>query len=202
MSLKRIFLFSSVPPVCKCYYNSASTVQTVIWYAIFKILLKVVWNEMVLSQNIAKWIYSFNNLARILIKSVAFTVPKFISTTQYFFCAEARYFLWKYRIGTILACIQKVDAQVTTIYLAPDIIPGKNYSQFRYSEKIDSWCRNSSNATDLFQYIGNKKQIQGQDFYNYIAFWNYYETQVKFDWVIIINFLTQMKKFGNYDNQK
>ena len=77
---------------------------------------------------------------------------------------------------------KKVDAQVTAIYLAPDIIPqGKIKSRFSIDLGLKKSVQNGKgeffiNATDLLNTLVIKKEIQGQDF-SYTSN-DYYETQV------------------------
>ncbi len=77
---------------------------------------------------------------------------------------------------------KKVDAQLTAIYLAPDIIPqGKIKSRFSIDLGIKKLVQNGKgefflNATDILNTLVIKKEIQGQEF-NYTSN-DYYETQV------------------------
>ena len=75
-----------------------------------------------------------------------------------------------------------MDAQVTAIYLAPDIIPqGKIKCRFSIDLGLKKSVQNGKgeffiNATDLLNTLVIKKEIQGQDF-SYTCN-DYYETQV------------------------
>ena len=77
---------------------------------------------------------------------------------------------------------KNVDAQFTTVYLAPDIIPqGKIKSRFSLDLGVKKTVQNGKgefylNATDLFNTLVIKKEIQGKDF-KYSSS-DYYETQV------------------------
>jgi Outer membrane protein beta-barrel family len=75
-----------------------------------------------------------------------------------------------------------VEAQVTAIYLAPDLIPqGKISARFSVDVGIKKSIQKGKgelifNATDLFNTLVIKKQIQGDGFH-YTSN-DYYETQV------------------------
>ena len=75
-----------------------------------------------------------------------------------------------------------MDAQLTAIYLAPDIIPqGKIKSRFSIYLGVKKSVQNGKgeffiNATDLLNTLVIKKEIQGQIF-SYTSN-DYYETQV------------------------
>ena len=77
---------------------------------------------------------------------------------------------------------KNIDAQITSIYLAPDIIPqGKIKSRFSLDLGLKKAIQNGKgelffNATDLLNTMVIKKEIQGQGFY-YTSD-DYYETQV------------------------
>jgi outer membrane receptor protein involved in Fe transport/5-hydroxyisourate hydrolase-like protein (transthyretin family) len=83
----------------------------------------------------------------------------------------------------ILANLPKqIEAQLTSIYLAPDIIPqGKIKSRFSIDLGIKKQIQNNKgelflNATDLFNTLVIKKEVNGETF-NYTSN-DYYETQV------------------------
>jgi outer membrane receptor protein involved in Fe transport/5-hydroxyisourate hydrolase-like protein (transthyretin family) len=83
----------------------------------------------------------------------------------------------------VLANLPKqIEAQLTSIYLAPDIIPqGKIKSRFSIDLGIKKPIQNNKgelflNATDLFNTLVIKKEVNGETF-NYTSN-DYYETQV------------------------
>ena len=77
---------------------------------------------------------------------------------------------------------KNIDAQLTAIYLAPDIIPqGKIKSRFSLDLGLKKAIQKGKgelffNATDLLNTMIIKKEINGQGF-NYTSN-DYYETQV------------------------
>ncbi|MAB48803.1 MAG: TonB-dependent receptor [Flavobacteriaceae bacterium] len=77
---------------------------------------------------------------------------------------------------------KEIEAQLTSIYLAPDIIPqGKIKSRFSIDFGIKKPIQNNKgelflNATDLFNTLVIKKEVNGETF-NYTSN-DYYETQV------------------------
>lgn len=77
---------------------------------------------------------------------------------------------------------KEIEAQLTSIYLAPDIIPqGKIKSRFSIDFGIKKPIQNNKgelflNATDLFNTLVIKKEVNGETF-NYTSD-DYYETQV------------------------
>lgn len=76
----------------------------------------------------------------------------------------------------------KYEAQLTVIYLAPDIIPqGKIAERFSLDVSVKRQIQKGKgelffNATDLLNTLVVKRSILGQDF-NYVST-DYYETQV------------------------
>ncbi|MFV8370054.1 outer membrane beta-barrel protein [Flavobacterium sp. LB2R40] len=153
-------------------------------YAIFQNLNKSsnTGAEMVLSQNIAKW-YSFNlNFNAYYNQIDAFTVQNLYPKPNTFSAGKQDVFSGNIKWNNTLHLSKKVDAQVTGIYLAPDIIPqGKIRSRFSIDLGIKKTVQKGKgefflNATDLFNTLVIKKQIQGQQF-SYTSS-DYYETQV------------------------
>ena len=77
---------------------------------------------------------------------------------------------------------KSIDAQLTAIYLAPDIIPqGKIKARYSIDFGIKKSVQNGKgefflNATDVLNSMVIKKQVLGQEFTYSSA--DYYETQV------------------------
>ncbi|WP_298117465.1 outer membrane beta-barrel protein [Flavobacterium sp.] len=138
--------------------------------------------EMVISQDIAKW-YSSNLNGNAYYNQIgAFTVQNLYPEPNTFSAAKQDVFSGNIKWNNTLHLTKKVDAQVTAIYLAPDIIPqGKIKSRFSIDLGLKKSVQNGKgeffiNATDLLNTLVIKKEIQGQDF-SYTSN-DYYETQV------------------------
>jgi len=86
------------------------------------------------------------------------------------------------KLNVLAKLPKEIEAQLTSIYLAPDIIPqGKIKSRFSIDFGIKKTIQNNKgelflNATDLFNTLVIKKEVNGETF-NYTSN-DYYETQV------------------------
>nr|WP_315210779.1 outer membrane beta-barrel protein [uncultured Flavobacterium sp.] len=138
--------------------------------------------EMVLSQDIAKWYSSNLNLNYYYNQIGAFTVQNLYPQPNTFSANKQDIFSGNIKWNNTLHLSKKIDAQLTALYLAPDIIPqGKIKSRFSIDLGLKKSVQNGKgeffiNATDLLNTLVIKKEIQGQDF-SYISD-DYYETQV------------------------
>nr|WP_315176102.1 outer membrane beta-barrel protein [uncultured Flavobacterium sp.] len=138
--------------------------------------------EMVLSQDIASWYSSNLNLNAYYNQIGAFTVQNLYPEPNTFSAEKQDVFSGNIKWNNTLHLTAKVDAQVTAIYLAPDIIPqGKIKSRFSMDLGLKKSVQNGKgeffiNATDLLNTLVIKKEIQGQDF-SYTSN-DFYETQV------------------------
>lgn len=138
--------------------------------------------EMVLSQDIAKWYSSNLNLNAYYNQIGAFTVQNLYPQPNTFSAAKQDVFSGNIKWNNTLHLTKKVDAQLTAIYLAPDIIPqGKIKSRFSIDLGVKKSVQNGKgefflNATDILNTLVIKKEIQGQEF-RYTSN-DYYETQV------------------------
>lgn len=138
--------------------------------------------EMVISQEIVKWYSSNINLNAYYNQIGAFTVQNLYPQPNTFSAAKQDVFSGNIKWNNTLHLAKKVDAQVTAIYLAPDIIPqGKIKSRFSIDLGLKKSVQNGKgeffiNATDLLNTLVIKKEIQGQDF-SYTSN-DYCETQV------------------------
>lgn len=138
--------------------------------------------EMVISQDIVKWYSSNINLNAYYNQIGAFTIQNLYPEPNTFSAEKQDVFSGNIKWNNTLHLTKKVDAQVTAIYLAPDIIPqGKIKSRFSIDLGLKKSVQNGKgeffiNATDLFNTLVIKKEIQGQDF-SYTSN-DYYETQV------------------------
>ncbi|MEO8236433.1 MAG: outer membrane beta-barrel family protein [Flavobacterium sp.] len=138
--------------------------------------------EIVLTQEMSK-LYSFNiNLNTYRNQINAFTVENKYPTTHLFSAEKQEIFSGNLKLNNTFRLPKNFDAQLTAIYLAPDIIPqGKIKSRFSLDLGIKKAIQKGKgelffNATDLLNTMIIKKEIKGQDF-NYTSN-DYYETQV------------------------
>lgn len=138
--------------------------------------------EMVLSQDVAKWYSSNLNLNAYYNQIGAFTVQNLYPQPNTFSALKQDVFSGNVKWNNTLHLSKKIDAQVTAIYLAPDIIPqGKIKSRFSIDLGLKKSVQNGKgefflNATDILNTLVIKKEIQGQTFSYTSA--DYYETQV------------------------
>ncbi|MEM0576465.1 outer membrane beta-barrel protein [Flavobacterium polysaccharolyticum] len=138
--------------------------------------------EIVLSQDIANWYSSNLNLNAYYNQIGAFTVQNLYPEPNTFSATKQDIFSGNIKWNNTLHLSKKVDAQLTAIYLAPDIIPqGKIKARFSIDLGLKKSIQNGKgeffiNATDLLNTLVIKKEIQGQDF-SYTSN-DYYETQV------------------------
>lgn len=138
--------------------------------------------EMILVQEISK-LFSFNiNLNAYRNQLDAFTVENKYPTTHTFSAGKQVIFSGNLKLNNTFHFPKNTDAQVTAIYLAPDIIPqGKIKSRFSLDLGLKKAIQKGKgelffNATDLLNTMVIKRDIKGQGF-NYTSN-DYYETQV------------------------
>ena len=138
--------------------------------------------EMVLGQEISK-IYSFNiNLNAYQNQIDAFTIENKYPTTHTFSADKQEIFSGNIKLNNTFHFAKSIDAQLTAIYLAPDVIPqGKIKSRFSLDFGLKKAIQKGKgevfvNATDLLNTMVIKREIDGQGF-KYTSN-DYYETQV------------------------
>ena len=138
--------------------------------------------EVVLAQKLSE-IYSLNcNLNAYKNKINAFTVTNKYPTTHIFTANTEAMFSGNFKINNTFKFTKNLDAQLTAIYLAPDIIPqGKIKARFTLDLGLKKTIQKGKgelflNATDLLNTMVIKKEINGQGF-TYTSY-DYYETQV------------------------
>jgi outer membrane receptor protein involved in Fe transport len=138
--------------------------------------------EVVLSQEVAKW-YSFNlNVNGYRNQINAFSVENKYPVPSTFVADKQEIISGNIKLNNTFHFPKNFDAQLTAIYLAPDIIPqGKIAQRFSLDLGIKKSLQNGKgelflNATDILNTMIIKKEIQGQGF-KYIST-DYYETQV------------------------
>ncbi|MBL7773167.1 MAG: TonB-dependent receptor [Chitinophagaceae bacterium] len=138
--------------------------------------------EMILAQEISS-LYSFNiNLNAYRNQIDAFIIENKYPTKHTFSADKQEIFSGNMKLNNTFHFPKNIDAQITAIYLAPDIIPqGKIKSRFSLDLGIKKAIQKGKgelffNATDLLNTMIIKKEINGQGF-NYTSN-DYYETQV------------------------
>ncbi len=138
--------------------------------------------EVFLTQEVAKW-YSFNlNLNGYHNQINAFSVENKYPIPNTFSADKQEIVSGNIKLNNTFNLPKNFDAQLTAIYLAPDIIPqGKIAQRFSLDLGIKKSLQKGKaelflNATDILNTMIIKKEIQGQGF-KYIST-DYYETQV------------------------
>jgi outer membrane receptor protein involved in Fe transport len=138
--------------------------------------------EAVLSQELADW-YSFNlNVNAYRNQIDAFTVENLYPVPNTFTADRQEAYSGTLKFNNIFKFSNGVKAQLSAIYLAPDIIPqGKIGARFSLDAGLKKSIQNGkgeifANATDLLNTMVIRKEIQGNNF-SYTSS-DYYETQV------------------------
>jgi len=138
--------------------------------------------ELVYSQEIAKW-YTFNvNINAYHNQINAFSVVNLYPTENTFTADKEKIIAGNVKFNNTFKFANNISAQLTAIYLSPDIIPqGKIASRFSLDLGVKKLIQNKNgeiffNATDLLNTLVIKRDIKGQNF-NYTST-DYYETQV------------------------
>lgn len=138
--------------------------------------------EMVFSREVASW-YSFNlNLNGYQNIIRAFTVENLYPTPTVFSSDKQDMFSGNVKLNNTFHLTKNFSGQLTAAYLAPDIIPqGRIDSRFSMDLGLKKTIQKGKgevfiNATDLFNTLVIRKDIQGDGF-KYTSK-DYYETQV------------------------
>ena len=138
--------------------------------------------EMVLQHDFSK-AFSFNtnvNIYRNIID--AFTVQNKYPIVSTYSAGEEKFTSGNIKLNGIFHLPKQTDIQITSIYLAPDIIPqGKIGTRFSVDMGIKKQIQKSKgelflNASDIFNTLRIKKEINGNGFK--LNSTDYYETQV------------------------
>lgn len=138
--------------------------------------------EAIISQEVTKW-YSFNlNLTAYFNRIDAFTVNNLYPVPHTFSAEAQQIYSGNVKLNNSFNVNKNFSAQVTAVYLAPDIIPqGKIGTRFSLDVGLKRKIQNGKgelfvNATDLLNTMNIRKEIVGDGF-NYTSI-DYYETQV------------------------
>jgi outer membrane receptor protein involved in Fe transport len=138
--------------------------------------------EMILNQKVSK-VYSFNINGNIYRNQIdAFSVENLYPQPNIFSAHQETAISGNVKLNNVFKISKGFDAQLTAVYLAPDIIPqGKIGSRFSIDLGIKKSIQNGKgeiflNAGDLLNTMAIKKSIQGNGFA--YSSDDYYETQV------------------------
>jgi outer membrane receptor protein involved in Fe transport len=138
--------------------------------------------EVVFTQQVATW-YSFNlNLNAYHNQIDAFTVLNLYPVAHTFTADKQEIYSGNVKLNNSFKLSKDFDAQLTAVYLAPDLIPqgkiGQRFSlDFGIKKKIQKGKGEIFlNATDLLNTMNIRREIKGNGF-NYTSV-DYYETQV------------------------
>lgn len=138
--------------------------------------------EMVLQQDFSK-VFSFNTNINIYQNIInAFTVENKYPVVSTYTAAKEKFVSGNLKINGIFHLPKQTDLQITSVYLAPDIIPqGKIGSRFSVDMGIKKQIQKSKgelffNATDIFNTLKIMKETNGSSFR--LTSTDYYETQV------------------------
>ena len=138
--------------------------------------------EMVFSRDFTKWL-SINLNGNVYYNQInAFTVNNAYPIQTSFVVDRQSVYSGNLKLNTTFHLNYKIDAQLTAIYLAPDIIPqGKIDSRFTLDIGLKKGIQKGKgeifiNATDLLNTMNIKQTVTGSNF-RYTSK-NYYETQV------------------------
>ena len=138
--------------------------------------------EMVLQQEFSK-VFSFNtnvNIYRNIID--AFTIQNKYPVVSTYSANKEKFTSGIIKLNGIFHLLKQTDLQITSIYLAPDIIPqGKIGTRFSVDMGIKKQIQKGKgelffNASDIFNTLKIKKEIIGNGFK--LTSTDYYETQV------------------------
>lgn len=139
--------------------------------------LEAIWNQKVTD------VYSFNLNGNIYRNQInAFTVENLYPQPNIFSADEQTAISGNIKLNNTFHFNKTLDAQLTAVYLAPDIIPqGKIASRFSIDLGLKKSIQKGRgelffNATDLLNTMVIKKEIQGMGFMYTSE--DYYETQV------------------------
>jgi len=138
--------------------------------------------EALFTQEVTKW-YSFNlNLNGYHNRIDAFTVNNIYPVPHTFSASAQEIYSGNAKFNNTFHFKKDIDAQITAIYLAPDLIPqGRIGSRFSLDVGIKKKVQKGKgelflNAIDLLNTMNIRKEIAGDGF-NYVST-DYYETQV------------------------
>jgi outer membrane receptor protein involved in Fe transport len=138
--------------------------------------------ELMLSQNAAKWATFSLNLNGYQNIIDAFTVVNKYPVENVYSADREDIFSGNAKFNVLFHLPKKVEAQLTAVYQAPDLVPqGKTFSRFSIDAGVKKGIQKGKgelfvNATDIANTLQLKKEVRGNGF-RYVST-DYYETQV------------------------
>jgi hypothetical protein len=138
--------------------------------------------EIVVSQKMTPWLTVNFNMTAYHNQINAFTVVNLYPVQNIFSAEKQEIYSGNAKLNGVLHFKNKIDAQITAVYLAPDLIPqGKIVARFSLDLGIKKLIQKDKgelfvNASDLLNTMVIKRTIQGSGF-SYVNT-DYYETQV------------------------
>ena len=138
--------------------------------------------EVVLSQNFQKWATVNLNLNGYQNTIDAFTVVNQYPVENTFSANRQQLFSGNVKVNGLFHLPRQLDAQLTAIYLAPDLVPqGRIDSRFSIDVGLKKALQKGKgelflNATDVANTLRIRRSVQGDGF-RYVST-DYYETQV------------------------
>lgn len=138
--------------------------------------------EIVFTQNLAKWFVLNFNLNAYNNRIDAFSVVNLYPVTNTFTASAQEIYSGNAKLNCTYKLPKNFDVQITSIYLAPDIIPqGEISERFSLDIGMKKTIQKGKgefflNASDLLNTMQIKRNIQGEGF-RYVST-DYYETQV------------------------
>ena len=136
--------------------------------------------EVIFQQNAAKWV-SFTASANVYQNTIeAFSVANKYPVLTVYTAEQQRFISGNFKFNTLLHLPKGYEAQISAVYLAPDIIPqGKIYSRFSVDLGVKKPIKKGEiflNATDILNTMQIKREMKGSTFL--LQSTDYYETQV------------------------
>ncbi|MGV8879068.1 MAG: outer membrane beta-barrel protein [Sphingobacteriaceae bacterium] len=138
--------------------------------------------EVTIQQELTSW-FNVNATAAVYRNVInAFTIENIYPIPTTYTMGEQRITSGNLKMNGIFKLLNKTDLQLSTVYLAPDIIPqGKIAARFSVDMGVKKQIQNGKgelffNANDLFNTLRIKKEIVGNGFR--LNSTDYYETQV------------------------
>jgi outer membrane receptor protein involved in Fe transport len=136
--------------------------------------------EVIWQQQFAPWLTM--NTSMTIYRNIInkFSIENKYPVTSSYTSVKQKFTSGNAKINAMLKLAKGIEAQLSTVYLAPDIIPqGKTGSRFSVDAGIKKQVKNGDyfiNATDLFNTLVIKKTVNGDGFHYTSS--DYYETQV------------------------